>query len=67
VWDFPLGDVNGCARTDKYEYTRISGSLLFHVPLLMTSSDTIEALAILALAIGIAGIAILILFSRKKI
>jgi hypothetical protein len=33
----------------------------------MTSSDTIEALAILALAIGIAGIAILILFSRKKI
>jgi hypothetical protein len=59
--------VNSCAGTDKYEHTHINGSLLFHVPVLMTSSDTIEALAILALAIGIAGIAILILFSRKKI
>jgi LPXTG-motif cell wall-anchored protein len=33
----------------------------------MTGDETIEALAILALAVGIAGIAILILFSRKKI
>jgi LPXTG-motif cell wall-anchored protein len=33
----------------------------------MTGTETVQALAVLALAIGIAGIAILILFSRKKI
>jgi hypothetical protein len=33
----------------------------------MTSGDTIDALALLAIAIGIAGIAILILFAKKKI
>jgi hypothetical protein len=59
--------VNDFLATDKYERARIGGGLLFHVPVLMTGSETIEALAILALAIGIAGIAILILFSRKKI
>jgi len=40
---------------------------LLHVPLLLTSTETLEAFAILAIAIGLAGIAILILFSRKKI
>ena len=33
----------------------------------MTGDETLQALAILAIAIGLAGIAILILFSRKKI
>jgi len=41
--------------------------LLFQVPLLQTGGDTLDALAILAIAVGLAGIAILILFSRKKI
>jgi len=41
--------------------------LLLHVPLLLTGDETLQALAILAIAVGIAGIAILILFSRKKI
>ena len=41
--------------------------LLLHVPLLLTGDETLEALAILAVAIGLAGLAILILFSRKKI
>jgi LPXTG-motif cell wall-anchored protein len=34
---------------------------------MMAAPDTVEAFAILAVAIGLAGIAILILFSRKKI
>jgi LPXTG-motif cell wall-anchored protein len=59
--------VNDFAAMNKYKRVRIGGSLLFHVPVLMTGDETIEALAILALAVGIAGIAILILFSRKKI
>jgi len=33
----------------------------------MTGSETIQALAILVLAIGLAGLAILILFGKKKI
>ncbi len=37
------------------------------MPVLITGGETVEAFAILALAIGLAGIAILILFSRKKI
>jgi hypothetical protein len=43
-------------------------SLLFNSAVaFMTSGDTIDALALLAIAIGIAGIAILILFAKKKI
>ena len=41
--------------------------MLLHVPLLLTGDETLQSLAILAIAIGIAGLAILILFSRKKI
>lgn len=33
----------------------------------MSGTETIEALAILAIAIGLAGLAILILFAKKKI
>lgn len=36
------------------------------VPLL-SGSETIEVFAILAIAIGLAGVAILILFAKKKI
>jgi hypothetical protein len=36
-------------------------------PPLALDSDTLQALAILAVAIGIAGVAILILFARDKI
>ncbi len=36
-------------------------------PALQTSGDMLQAIAILVVAIGIAGIAILILFSKKKI
>jgi len=35
--------------------------------LLLTGDETLEALAILAIAVGLAGVAILILFSRRKI
>lgn len=35
--------------------------------LLMSSGETLEALAVLVLAIGIAGLAILLLFAKKKI
>jgi hypothetical protein len=46
----------------------IFGSLLFHLPVLQAAgSDTFTALAILIVAIGLVGLAILILFSRKKI
>jgi len=38
-----------------------------HVPLFQAGSDILTAFAILAIAIGLAGIAILILFSKKKI
>jgi len=34
---------------------------------LALSSDTLEALAILAVAVGIAGVAILLLFAKDKI
>lgn len=40
-------------------------SLLPH--LLLTGTDTLEAIAILVIAIGLAGAAILILFAKKKI
>jgi len=35
--------------------------------MLLTGDETLEALAILAIAVGLAGVAILILFSRRKI
>ena len=37
------------------------------LPALQSGSDTLEALGLLAIAIGLAGIAILILFWKKKI
>ncbi|MGD0478122.1 MAG: hypothetical protein ABSB29_08150 [Nitrososphaerales archaeon] len=39
----------------------------FLLPVLQTSSDSLEAIAILIVAIGLAGLAILILFAKKKI
>ncbi len=41
--------------------------MLFHVPVLQAGTDILTAFAILAVAIGLAGVAILILFSKKKI
>jgi hypothetical protein len=41
--------------------------LLHLLPVLQGGSDLLGAFAILAIAIGLAGLAILILFSRKKI
>ena len=41
--------------------------MLFSVLLLTTDAETLQALAILAVAIGIAGIAVLILFAKDKI
>jgi hypothetical protein len=40
---------------------------LLNLPVLQAGSDTLGAFAILAIAIGLAGVAILILFSKKKI
>jgi hypothetical protein len=37
------------------------------LPVLSTSSVSLDALAILIVAIGLAGLAILILFAKKKI
>ena len=37
------------------------------MPVLQAAGDTFTALAILIIAIGLVGLAILILFSRKKI
>ena len=37
------------------------------MPVLQTGTDILTAVAILVIAIGVAGIAILILFSKKKI
>ena len=34
---------------------------------ILTNAETLEALAILAVAIGIAGVAVLILFAKDKI
>ena len=39
----------------------------FLFPFLSTSSDSLQAIAILIVAIGLAGLAILILFAKKKI
>jgi hypothetical protein len=41
--------------------------LQFHLPVFQAGSDILTAFAVLAIAIGLAGLAILILFSKKKI
>lgn len=42
--------------------------MVFHLPVLQAAgSDTFTAIAILVVAIGLVGLAILILFSKKKI
>jgi hypothetical protein len=41
--------------------------LLSHILPLLTDTETLQALAILAVAIGIAGVAVLILFAKDKI
>jgi len=41
--------------------------LHFLLPALSTGSDSLAAVAILIVAIGLAGLAILILFAKKKI
>jgi len=41
--------------------------LYLPLPALAASNGTLEALAILIVAIGLAGLAILILFAKKKI
>jgi LPXTG-motif cell wall-anchored protein len=44
-----------------------SGTLLTPISALLTGDETIAVFALLALAIGLAGIAILFLFAKKKI
>jgi hypothetical protein len=41
--------------------------LQFLLPVLQTGNDSLAAIAILIVAIGLAGLAILILFAKKKI
>lgn len=41
--------------------------MLPHLPVLQAAGDTLTAIAILIVAIGLVGLAILILFSKKKI
>jgi len=41
--------------------------MFLHLPVLQGGSDMLTAFAILAIAIGLAGVAILILFSKRKI
>jgi hypothetical protein len=53
---------------DKYDYEATARRLSFHLPVLQAAgSDTFTAIAILVVAIGLVGLAILILFSKKKI
>jgi hypothetical protein len=53
---------------DKYEPVSTKTALFPHLPVLQAAgSDTFTAIAILVVAIGLAGLAILILFSKKKI
>jgi hypothetical protein len=53
---------------DKYEVGRTPGRLLPNLPVLQAAgSDTLTAIAILVIALGFVGLAILILFSKKKI
>jgi LPXTG-motif cell wall-anchored protein len=41
--------------------------MVLHLPILQAGPDTLTAIAILVVAIGLVGLAILLLFSRKKI
>ncbi len=53
---------------DKYEPVSPTLKLFPHLPVLQAAgSDTFTAIAILIVAIGLVGLAILILFSKKKI
>ena len=54
--------------TDIYEVGRTARRLFTHLPVLQAAgSDTLTAIAILVIALGFVGLAILILFSKKKI
>ena len=53
---------------DKYKGSPEGPHLSPHLPVLQAAgSDTFTAIAILVVAIGLVGLAILILFSKKKI
>jgi len=59
---------NDSPSRDKYEVGRTARKLLPHLPVLQAAgSDTLTAIAILVVALGFVGLAILILFSKKKI
>lgn len=45
----------------------MSGALSLQLPPLQMGSDILTAIAILVVAIGLVGLAILILFSKRKI
>jgi hypothetical protein len=54
--------------TNKYEPGAPTPRLPPHLPVLQAGgSDTLTAIAILVVAIGLVGLAILILFSKRKI
>jgi hypothetical protein len=64
--------INGCSvlswpRTNKYEHGPGAVRLLRLPVLQAAGSDTFTAIAILIVAIGLVGLAILILFSKRKI
>ena len=53
---------------NKYEVGAPRPELFPHLPALQAGgSDTLTAIAILVVALGLVGLAILILFSKKKI
>jgi len=53
---------------NKYEPGATTPRLPTHLPVLQAGgSDTLTAVAILVVAIGLVGLAILILFSKRKI
>jgi hypothetical protein len=55
-------------RTNKYKHASRPRRLHFHLPALQAAgSDAFTAIAILIVAIGLVGLAILILFSKRKI
>jgi len=62
------GSKNWSPSRNKYEVERTVPRLLPHLPILQAAgSDTLTAIAILVVALGFVGLAILILFSKKKI
>ncbi len=65
---FVLNACNGSfPTTDKYEPRWRTHKLLSYLPALQAGSDTLTAIAVLVVALGFVGLAILILFSKKKI